>query len=284
MLNSVFKVLSYLILVVAIFVLIKYLLEDEQLQLYEHILVLVCLTLLISLIGGFLYSSVFSISGRLNGVLGNPNFLGLFCVFTYPLVDHFKIEESIFTKRGILVLIVLTILCLFLTGSRNGYVSFAIYIAATIFLFRGVSGKSVALCLGLGAFIAFIQIETLTQFIPFLNDLVRPETLGTASARSIVWPTAIDEIERQPWLGGGFEYYAYYMATFAANHGLKNVFWYGVWNTYLAFLLDTGFIGLAAYFFFIYGVIRKSARFIFLVPFILSVLFTGMFEAWLCLR
>lgn len=278
--NSITKVISYLIVVTSIFVLIKYLLQEEQYKLYEQFLLLIGITCFISLVGGVLYPSVFLLAGRLNGVLGNPNFLGLFCIFAYPLIDHFDAEESSFTGRDILLIKALIVLCIFLTGSRSAYVSFALYIMGTIFLYRGVSGKTIAICLGLGALIALTKIELIVKFIPFLNDLVRPETIADASGRSIVWPVAIAEIYRQPWLGGGFEYYAYYMATFARTHGLKGVFWYGVWNTYLAFLLDTGLIGLTAYFYFIFGVIKRSARFLIFLPFLATAMFTGMFEAW----
>ncbi len=280
MIGSVFRVISYLILVISIFVFIKYLMESPEYQLYDQLLLIIGFTLIVSLIGGVLYPSVFLISGRLNGVLGNPNFLGLFCVFAYPYIDHFRVEGSTISERSILILKGILILCLFLTGSRNGYASFAIYIIGTVFIFRGFSGKSLAIALGLGAFIALVQLENLVSLFPFLGKLVRPETLETASGRGIVWPIAIAEIYRQPWLGGGFEYYSYYMANFAQRHGLKGVYWYGVWNSYLAILLDTGIAGLLSYFYFIYGVIRHSTRFLLVLPFLGMVIFTGMFEAW----
>jgi len=280
MISSVLEVISYFVVVTSIFVFVTYLLREYEFDLYEHILLIIGITLFISLIGKFLYPSVFLRSGRLQGFLGNPDFLSLFCVIAYVFTDHFKTKNSVLSEREIYFLKALIIICLFFTGSRTGYASLAIYIVITIFLFRGFSGRTIAIILGIGVIVAVLEIRLITNFLPFLKHLIRPQSLATASGRSIVWPVAIQEIYKQPWLGGGFSFYAYYMAHFAMSHGLKGVFWYGVWNSYLAMLLDTGLVGLLAYFFFIYGVVRKSSRFFIILPFLVAMTFTGMFEAW----
>jgi O-antigen ligase len=280
MIHSVFRVISYLFLVVAVFVLIKYLLMEEQFELYEQLLLLLYIIFLVSLVGRVIYPAVFLISGRLNGALGNPDGLGLFCVVSYILTDQFKVKDSRFSERSIFFLKLLIIIALFLSGSRTSLVGLGIYILLTVFLFRGFSGRSIATLLIVGAVLAIVEIRPLVHFFPFMKSFVRVQSLSTASGRNLVWPVAVNEIYRQPWLGGGFTYYHYYMGHFARSHGLKGVYWYSVWDSYLAMLLDTGIIGLLAYFFFIYGVIRRSARFVIILPFLAAMIFTAVFESW----
>lgn len=281
-LNSILSVLSYLFLVIVVFTFIPYVVRRYELQLYEHLIVLFVLIAIISLLGGYiLFLESFIESGRLRGITGNPNSLALFCIMAYPFVDYYDSKKGSISERGILIAKGVLILCLFFSGSRTGYASFIVYLLLSTFIFKGVSGRSVAVAVGLAGLLVLLNLESLVNFFPGLSDIIRPESLASASGRLPSWMVAIDQINQQPWLGSGFEYSKYYMPHFAKVHSLEAGSWHGVWNSYLAFLMGVGIIGLAAYSFFVFGLIKSSSRSKMLIPILGLVLFSAMFESWM---
>lgn len=282
LINSILSLLAYLFLVISVFIFVTHVMQQTKLQLYEHLILLFVLVTIISLLGGYiLFPTAFIEGGRLRGLTGNPNALSLFIIIAYPFLDYYNSQKGSISEKGIMIGKGLLLLCLFFTGSRTGYTSIIIYTLLTIFLFRGISGISVAIVVGLMAILVLFQVEMVINIFPGLKDIIRPESLESATGRLPSWLVAIEQISRQPWLGGGYQFSTYYMPHFAQSHGFTAVSWYGVWNSYLSFLMDVGIIGLATYGFFVFALIKISLRPKMLSPFLGIVLFSAIFESWL---
>lgn len=280
--SSIIRDISYFILVITIFTFFRYTYQKEKEELTENLILLMYLVFGTSLIGilpGL--NSFFFVGDRLSGLMGNPNGLALLSIMCFPLVDYLDAKNETIPAPVFKFLKLLILVCLFLTGSRNGLISLFIYVVLHALLAGGLFEKYVAVLAIVASLIVFINLQSILQSVPELQDYTRAQTLENASGRVQVWAVAMQEIERNPWVGNGNYYYNIYFDNYARMYGLVARQWFSVWNSYLAILLDAGMLGLLAYLFFLIGVILFGGNFKWVVPFVTMALFSAVFESWL---
>ena len=129
--------------------------------------------LIAELILGFMIG--FTVDGRIVGTIGEPNALASFAVFLLPFSGNF----------------ILSIIVIFLTGSRAGLIAFVIGIIALFLVKRKFKlNKIVLICVTLILF---------SLLVPFVTN---PESIY--ENRSEIWKTAIQTGLKSPILGNGF--------------------------------------------------------------------------------
>lgn len=279
---SVIRDISYFLLVFSMFTFFRFTYRQLRESLSENILVLLMIIYGISFLGIFPpLNSSFFVGSRLSGLMGNPNGLALLSVLSYPLVDYLESDNKEISPRVIKLLKFLIVVCLLFTGSRNGLVSLFIYIVLRALFTQDLLAKVFSVIAMVAALTVILNLQAILQSVPQLHDYTRAGTIEDASGRVQVWAVAMEEIQRNPWIGKGNYYYNIYFDDYARTYGLVARQWFSVWNSYLAFLLDSGFIGLAAYAIFLFGLIRYSRSWKRSIPFLGAALFSAIFETWL---
>jgi len=278
---SVARSISYFLLIFSVFTYFRFVYNERGQILYENVFIIITLIFVFSLIGmATPYHELFFFGHRLKGLFGNPNSMALFSIFSYPIIDTFKYPDSKITERQIKWVKVLIFACLLMTGSRNGVASLFIYYLLKNYFTRGVTGRIYSILAGIAVVLVMLNLDTILQYTP-LKELIRAKSLQTASGRTIVWNVALDQIKESPWLGNGDYYYQIFFQNYKDIHNLTSRYWNSVWNSYLAFMMDTGIIGLLAYLFFLSGLVKFTKNFKALMPFLALALFSAIFESWM---
>jgi O-antigen ligase len=219
--------------------------------------------------------------GRLRGLFGNPNGLGLFALLTFLfsfLVIHFR--PDLFSKRDKLIIYVLIIIPLLLSGSRNVALALALFYVLSTFY-------KMSPFLGFIIFLIFLLLYEIigSNYILIIKTLglesfFRLETLQMGGGRFVAWKFAWEQIQYNFFLGKGIAFDEYIMRK---NYHMLSALGHegGVHNSYLIIWLNTGLIGLLAYFYsfilvFIQGAKRSALSF----PIMFAVMFTINFEPW----
>ncbi|MDT0647442.1 O-antigen ligase family protein [Zunongwangia sp. F260] len=230
------------------------------------------------------YGSDLYLMGRFRGIMGNPNELGLVCVFGFGIIDLlFKRQEISFNPKHYLILKCVIVGLIVLTGSRTSLFAIVIYFV-TQRLFRNKLLLVFALIfLGILYYLSLsVDPEALVKSLGLSQEL-RVESLTTGSGRTEVWEVAWEEIKEKPWIGRGMQYDSYFINEYVENNftGVVARHWAGIWNSYLSLLLDVGIIGLLAYFFFIIRMFRISHFKNTAAAFLAMTLFAGITESWM---
>ena len=201
--------------------------------------------------------------GEIFGTLGNPSYLALYLLFTIFLAHYLAEKEE---RREVVVLlycaVAIQVIALLLTQVQAALCALAVgaavaaypYVRARITLWHGIITLAV-----IGAFIF------LFSFSANFSKLVSLSEGGTSLANRIaVWNIALSGIAEKPLLGyGANNFEPYYLAqknkgdaplpatgeTFDKPH-----------NAYLEVAFSYGIIGLMAYFFFLWIVVRRAWR------------------------
>lgn len=279
---SIIRDISYFLLVIAMFTFFRFAYRQLPESLSENLLVILMIAYGVSFMGIFPpLNSSFFVGSRLSGLMGNPNGLALLSVMSYPMVDYLESTNKTISGKAIKLLKILIVACIFFTGSRNGLISIFIYIVLRTLFTSGMVAKIFSVLAIVVALMVLMNLQTILQSVPELQDYTRSKTIEDASGRVQVWAVAMDEIQRNPWIGNGNYYYNIYFDEYARMYGLVARQWFGVWNSYLAFLLDSGFIGLVAYAIFLFGLIKYSRSWQRSIPFLGAALFSAIFETWL---
>ncbi len=241
------------------------------------------IVLILSFLIFFIFPEVgTSHGGRLRGVFGNPNGLGLFIIVTFLFYQFTQWQDkAILNRFERIALLVLFGAATVLTGSRNALLSILLFYVFE-FTFRNFKYLgivvSVFIIVGLN-FILANAIEIIKALS--LEEFFRVETLVEGSGRLIAWQFAWEQIQSQFYLGKGIGFDEYLMrsnAVYLSKLGHEG----GVHNTYLIIWLNTGLIGVLAFFgglFYLF--IKASAKTLFAFPFLFTVLFCISFEPWL---
>ncbi len=220
--------------------------------------------------------------GRLRGIFGNPNGLGLFIIVTF-LFYQFTMwqDKAILSRFERISLLVLFGAATVLTGSRNALLSILLFYVFE-FTFRNFKYLgivvSVFIIVGLN-FLLANAIEIIRALS--LEEFFRLETLVEGSGRLIAWQFAWQKIQDSFYLGRGIGFDEFLMrsnAMYLSKLGHEG----GVHNTYLIIWLNTGLVGVVAFFGALFYLFSKaSARTLFAFPFLFTVLFCISFEPWL---
>jgi O-antigen ligase len=220
---------------------------------------------------------------RYNGMMGNPNGLGMFVTLLSPLAYYLFKRDRNFTARHKLFAWTVIMISLLMCSSRNAIFSVALFFMLVFGLegstFRRVSFLYIILP-GLAFLIYNVDLESLVYSLG-LESYFRIKEFGSGSGRIFAWGHAIELIKKSPFIGCGFaceEYSFIEKLTFQLWHSGHQG---GVHNSYLAYTVNTGFAGLICYFGFLFNAARKVRNKRILYPFMAAVLLSAMFESWL---
>ena len=237
---------------------------------------------LIGLILRIIDPSFVILVGRYNGILGNPNGIGIFSVLFFITFQIIKIHKPyLFSKKETAYIYVVVFLSVILCGSRNAMMCIAIF-----FVFRRIGKVSNVINILVVILIAF-SYQYIDQLIPFvarhldLSRYFRLKTLSDASGRFVAYAFAWHHIKQNIWMGHGFTYTDYLFKLYQAPLNMMGHEG-NAHNSYLTAWLDTGLIGLVgfvgAWFFYF----KRAARNSYLAyPAMYAVLFSSFFESWL---
>ncbi len=137
------------------------------------------------------------LAGRFQGLLYNPNNVGLVTGITIPLAVGRWIQTQRMVEVGVVVALAAN---LAVCGTRSAILGAGIgclLLLVSLFRNRPTLAISLVLVLGFGGY-AFTQ----TAF--FEDRILREETLDTGSNRTEFWELGVDYTDRQPDWGHGF--------------------------------------------------------------------------------
>lgn len=220
--------------------------------------------------------------GRLRGIFGNPNGLGIFLVVVTSLYSITKdVFRDLFSQKENLFITLIIIFVTLQTGSRGALVSVLLVLFSTP-LFRISNGIGVLFIatMVLGYFYLFDFFFQLLVDLG-LTEQLRLENLKGGSGRIIAWNFAWENILDSPFLGRGLGFDEKLMEDnkiwlSALNHQG------GVHNTYLIIWLNAGVIGLILFsrsFLLIF--IRGAKKTRVALPAMFAYMFSITFEPWL---
>lgn len=281
---SVLRAVAFWLVALCIFGLVKVLYEKEK-NISRLIVLTIALYFGLTLFLRFVpLFDVIHTDGRFQGMMGNPNGLGLLSMFSYGIIDLIKFKnDSGFNQKFINRLKLLIIIIIVFTGSRTALFSVLIYEVVTKMSKNILMMLLSLLVLGSAYFImSSIGFNVILSSMG-LSEFMRLDTLENASGRTDVWGVAWDEIMRSPFFGNGILYDSHFMLNYARKTfgDAWDRQWNGVWSSYLSLLLDVGFVGVFVYFLSVYKMFKKSKHGSFAIGFVCMSLFAGITESWM---
>jgi O-antigen ligase len=277
------KLLSYILLFITV---PNYLLRAYQVSGNDFFRNLSYFLLAIIVIGIlFKYYSpevTFSHGGRLRGIFGNPNGLGIFMIMFFILFTIIRTKfPELFSRIEVIFFHIIMFYILYKTGSRTALIAVLLF-----FTFNFVFKYS--MFFGFLLFFAtIVSLEYLLIIFPKLivalglSESLRVETLDQGSGRLLAWEFAWQNIQDSFFIGRGIGFDEDLMRknkftlSRAGHEG-------GVHNTYLIIWLNTGLLGLLAFlrgFFILFIKAAKSNTYAF--PAMFAVMVSINFEPWL---
>ncbi|MFK8044718.1 MAG: O-antigen ligase family protein [Crocinitomicaceae bacterium] len=281
---SIQKIVSYSLLLFAIPNLFLFEYRRHGYELLVSVvavsLVLYAISILIAI---FLPEIGTSHGGRWRGIFGNPNGLGLFLTVSYLLFRVvFKRVPHLLTKLGYFIYYSIFIILVWKSGSRNALLSVLIF-EIVVFGFKYSKPLTILVLITIISFIDYISDFTLSVLINLgLESELRLDDIDEGSGRLIAWNFAYEEIKKgMIILGNGLGYDEYFMKK---NFKLLSYMGHegGVHNTYLILWLNTGLLGLIAFFaafFSFYSTAFKKNSYAFGA--MLAILSSVTYEPWL---
>lgn len=277
------KTISYFLLFFSVPAYVIFVFKNEGTEFVKGLVVFLMVILLTGIFFAYVSPDVaVSHGGRLRGIFGNPNGLGVFVVLVavIMLIGR-KMYGEIFHRYIWWAVWIIIFYCAFKSGSRTALIAI---IALLIFI--RVSAVSqfltvllfISLVIGTEFFLMYSVDITTTLG---LQNVFRVDTLDEGSGRFVAWYFAWDNIQRSVFLGQGFAYDEFLMRSnfdFLSRLGHEG----GVHNTYLIIWLNTGLVGLVLFLrgFFL-GFVKAAKKSSLAVPVMLTVMFSINFEPWL---
>jgi O-antigen ligase len=276
------KTLSYILVIFAVPLMLNKLMETDKERTIRGLIFLLGVVLTAGLALRFVSPLFVTLEGRFTGLFGNPNGLGIyasisFAFFSILISKYPKVVGKIY-RYGIFAALLLSI---YLCGSRNALFAILLFI-----LFRNLNKLSpflgFVIFMALAASFTYIQSNLVEIILALgLEDYFRIETLEGGSGRTIAWDFAIEQIDKEPYIGKGFGFTEH---IFRQNYTMLSLMGHqgNAHNSYLTIWLDTGLIGLVLYAVGFIGSFVKASRVHKLaLPALYLILFSGMFESWL---
>jgi O-antigen ligase len=233
----------------------------------------------------FIKNDFVYLAGRYNGILGNPNGLGIFSTMFFILLACTTIKfKNLFTRNELIFIYTVLMISVVLSGSRNTLMSIIIFLTFTRFYkisywygFIAVIGAAFLYQ------IVFTNLPTILEALGLAKAL-RADSIESGSGRMVAWTFAWQQLNydlKLFFMGGGFSYDEH---IFAVHQEGLSILGHqgGVHNTYLALWLNTGIIGLILWLTGFFRIIFKAVKTSFTAfPIMYAVLFSCTFEAWL---
>lgn len=222
------------------------------------------------------------VATRFNGVFGNPNALGLFCVLLFLFTNViYYYQKQLFQKHEIYIILGIIFISVILCGSRNSIFTIAIfYLFFQFFRFSPYLSAIFLASIIVGNILLTINIASIIQAIG-LENYFRLESLEGGSGRKIAWDFAWEKIQDHFFFGKGF---AYDTEMFNQNFQMLSLKGHmgGVHNSYLSFWLNTGIVGLILFFGAFVKKFFDASKLSFMAfPIMYAILFSITFESWM---
>lgn len=191
-------------------------------------------------------------SGRMKGLVFNPNPFGLLMVFGILLaVGIVDSETSKIEYLLLLTAAILMLYCCILSGSRGAWLALISGVLVQVVAKRSCSWKIVTFLFVLLASIVGIVLQTDLNFSKLFN---RFNSISDDSARFAIWSHYIDLIKQKIWFGYGSAPLHFSVFKGRIMSG-------GVHNVYLEAIYRTGVVGITSFLVFIGLVFRKTYRY-----------------------
>lgn len=283
---SVQKTLSYVLLILVVpSYLFKIFYDRGSAFIKDHVMLMSYL-LLIGLVMFIIIPAEVTIVGRYQGLMGNPNGIGVFCTVLFMLFHTTTIKfPELFKKNEKLIIYTIIVITIFLSGSRNTILSIGIFL---FFLrFYKISPLLGAVIFVLVTIIYTLIVSNLVEILSALGlaEIMRADTLESGSGRVHAWAWALQYINANTqnfFYGNGFGFDEWFFIQSGHILGPKYGHVGGVHNSYLALWLNTGIIGLALWAFGFFSAFSKVIPKTYIaLPYLFAILFSATFEAWL---
>ncbi|MCK6446300.1 MAG: putative O-glycosylation ligase, exosortase A system-associated [Planctomycetes bacterium] len=231
-------------------------------------------------LGGVLSGGNMEVLRGPGGMLEDNNDFSLALCMSLPLLIHIgSSEKRPVLRRGVWMIVPLTILTVIMTRSRGGFLSLCICLAVITWRSRNrFLGFSLA---GVAALVTFLVLPD--SVFERLGTLQNVEQDGSAMGRIAAWKTAIRMASDNPVLGVGFQMFRRHYSEYASSAA---EYVRVAHNSYLQVWAETGTISLCLYLFLIFyslwrvWALRRDALRYFNTSWIIN--YATMFEAALC--
>lgn len=281
--TGVEKSISYILMMLAVPFYVSLLNRTEGELFWKALLTFVIGMLTIGIVLRFAAPQIAMLEGkRFKSVLGNPNGLGIFLNLTFALwLTLREMKLATFTKSENWYILMVILISLLWSGSRNGMMSIFIFLLVVTFV---KIHWFLAIVVVLGVFTFNEQLfKVFLGIIDFFNleDYFRVDSIEEGSGRKVAWVFAWQQIQDYYFVGGGFGNDEnimrpnYYWLSKLGHQG-------GVHNSYLSMWFDVGLAGLIAYFTAFFSILfRAMKRHYISLAFGISILFNITYESWL---
>ncbi len=276
------KTISFVLIYFCIPIYTLYLHRQQKEHFWKALITFIIGMLSIGILLRFAAPDIAMKVGRFKSVLGNPNGLGIFLNLTFILwILVRRLNLAQFTKRENVYILVVILLSLIWSGSRNGMMSmFLFYVMFRMIQLNWFFALIILVSTLVFSDQLFLVFLGIVEFFG-LEGYFRVDSIEEGSGRSLAWAFAWQELQNFFFIGGGFGN--------DENIMRPNYFWLsrqghqgGVHNSYLSMWMDAGVLGLVAYFTAILTIAVKAMRTNYLIiAFISSFAFNIYFESWL---
>lgn len=279
------KTLSYILLYFVAFHYFRHQMITYGVNLLRDLVLLFTLALFIGLfLIPFVPEIPFYKGGiRYNGLLGNPNGMGVYLVLNLPIVVYYFLyskEKNTGLKWFLGILFVISLL---LCSSRNALFATALFMGL-IYGLQGGNLRKAMVFLGvlpaIGFLIFNIDLEAFVVDLG-LEKYLRLRDFKSGSGRIYAWEFALDIFRENPMFGCGF-----FCEEWKFHNEMSYYLWRtghqgGVHNSFLSFLMNIGILGTTAFLSGWAAVISRAPNLNFLLPYVAICLFSATFESWM---
>jgi O-antigen ligase len=278
--STIFKSLSYILVIVITPVIIKHMMETERNNFLRSLVLIYTLVFVFSFLNIETNASLQGY-GRFSGIFFNPNALGIFSFLFFMLTYLiFKFQPHLFTKPERYIVTILILAGVIYSRSRSGIFAILIF-WASIYIYGKwkINGIIVAVFI-------LVIMSMVTSFEDIIRglglaDFFRLETLETGSGRKIAMEEAWMQIQKNPIDGYGIGFTEkFYTENQLAMQ--KKGHAGGAHNSFLWVWLDMGILGLLT---FIWGWFKWFANTykytLLILPVGIAVAFSANVESWL---
>lgn len=281
--TSVQKLFSYTILFIMVPNFVVYCYERNGSTFFRNLIYFMFTFIVIGYLLRFYNQEIsHSHGGRLRGVFGNPNGLGIFMVVFFLLFETVKVKFPYLFNRPEKIIFALIVLYItYKTGSRAALMAILLFYFFT-WLFE------ISVFWGFFVFVVILSgMEVIILYLPSiiialgLEKTFRVETLVEGSGRLIAWDFAWKNINDSFFIGKGLAFDEHLMRSnfeMLSKAGHEG----GVHNTYLIMWLNTGLLGLISFlrgFFILF--IKAGKNHVIAFPIMFSIMLSINFEPWL---
>ena len=283
--KSLPRYISYLLLFFVVIHYFDYLVKTQAKKFIKDLISFVILVEIIGVMGIFLFPSIVWYNGgnRFNGILGNPNSVGVYTAINFIIMYLYFFKYNPSESRSVKIMYIsFIVIPVMISGSRNGLITIMIFFALLFLANVNVVLKIVYISIVSPVVIFLSDPENLTRILTQLGlaEKLRANTLKDGGGRFLAWAKAVENVQISPLFGRGFYYQEhlfrqlYPVLSKLGHEG-------DVHNSYLAFLLNFGFVGTALVLLFIFSLIRRFEDKKYILPVAGAIGFNAFFEPWL---